>query len=77
MREALRQRSGDPFAPLPTLPRLRRAGRGAVQTARLSTAEFGGINGDAGPDGTRGRRSGPIVLADIDCAQFQTEDWKY
>jgi hypothetical protein len=45
--------------------------------ARLSAAEFGGTNGGAEPESTSGRRSRPIVLADIDCAQFQTEDWKY
>ncbi len=64
MRDALRQSSGSPF----DLPRI------AVQTARLSAAEFGGrADSDAEPNGSRGRRAGTIAssLADVDCAQFK------
>jgi hypothetical protein len=74
MRDALRPSFGNPFA---ALPRVRRVGRVAVQTARLSAAEFDGTIDGAEPEGTRGRRSRPIVLADIDLRSIQTEDWKY
>jgi len=42
-----------------------------VPMAQLSGAEFGGTNAGAEPEGTRGRWSRPIVLADIDCTQFK------